>query len=303
MPLDQAEAIVLRSFPVGEQDKLVVLFCRDKGILRGVAKGARKFGNRFGSSLEPLTHVRAFFYEKERRELVTVSQCDILQSFFDAQRDYGTACTLAYFAELVEEFIPSRAQEEHRLPASPVNAQGGPGRGRHRPAQPLLRSLVPAGERPASRPQEVPALPEKARGRRLAVAEDGGGLLFGLRAAQEGPRAGGHRPVPRMGAEKPAAGERRAALPGRRNRGHRQDVPGAHRFPPREGTQEPAVPQNARARCRTGMRPYPPGPREPVPSVPPSQSRPGLPPLRGSSGRHPRPPQLFRGDLGIGITP
>ncbi len=112
MPLDQAEAIVLRSFPVGEQDKLVVLFCRDKGILRGVAKGARKFGNRFGSSLEPLTHVRVFYYEKERRELVTVSQCDILQSFFDAQRDYRTACTLAYFAELVEEFIPSRAQEE-----------------------------------------------------------------------------------------------------------------------------------------------------------------------------------------------
>jgi len=112
MPLDQAEAIVLRTFPVGEQDKLVVLFCRDKGILRGVAKGARKFGNRFGSSLEPLTHVRAFYYEKERRELVTVSQCDILQSFFDTQRDYRTACTLAYFAELVEEFIPSRAQEE-----------------------------------------------------------------------------------------------------------------------------------------------------------------------------------------------
>jgi DNA repair protein RecO (recombination protein O) len=112
MPLDQAEAIVLRSFPVGEQDKLVVLFCREKGILRGVAKGARKFGNRFGSSLEPLTHVRVFYYEKERRELVTVSQCDILQSFFEAQRDYPTACTLAYFAELVEEFIPSRAQEE-----------------------------------------------------------------------------------------------------------------------------------------------------------------------------------------------
>lgn len=112
MPLDQAEAIVLRSFPVGEQDKLVVFFCRDKGLLRGVAKGARKFGNRFGSSLEPLTHVRVFYYEKERRELVTVSQCDILQSFFDVQREYRTACALAYFAELVEEFIPARAQEE-----------------------------------------------------------------------------------------------------------------------------------------------------------------------------------------------
>lgn len=112
MPLDQAEAIVLRSYPVGDQDKIVTLFCREKGLLRGVAKGARKFGNRFGASLEPLTHIRAFYYEKERRDLVTVSQCDILQSFFDAQRDYPTSCTLAYFAELVEEFFPARAKEE-----------------------------------------------------------------------------------------------------------------------------------------------------------------------------------------------
>jgi DNA repair protein RecO (recombination protein O) len=112
MPIDQAEAIVLRSYPVGDQDKIVTLFCREKGLVRGVAKGARKFGNRFGSSLEPLTHIRAFYYEKERRELVTVSQCDILQSFFEAQRDFPTSCTLAYFAELVEEFFPSRATED-----------------------------------------------------------------------------------------------------------------------------------------------------------------------------------------------
>jgi DNA repair protein RecO (recombination protein O) len=112
MPIDQAEAIVLRSYPVGDQDKMVTLFCREKGLVRGVAKGARKFGNRFGSSLEPLTHIRAFYYEKERRELVTVSQCDILQSFFEAQRDYPTSCTLAYFAELVEEFFPSRVSED-----------------------------------------------------------------------------------------------------------------------------------------------------------------------------------------------
>jgi DNA repair protein RecO (recombination protein O) len=112
MPTDQAEAIVLRTYPVGDQDKIVTLFCREKGLLRGVAKGARKFGNRFGCSLEPLTHVRAFYYEKERRDLVTVSQCDILQSFFDSQRDFPTSCTLAYFAELIEEFFPSRAKEE-----------------------------------------------------------------------------------------------------------------------------------------------------------------------------------------------
>ncbi len=112
MPLDQTEAIVLRSFNIGDQDKIVVFYSRDKGLLRGVAKGARKFGNRFGSSLEPLSLVHVFFYEKERKDLVTVSQADLVESFFEVHRDYRTSCTLGYFAELVEEFFPSRASED-----------------------------------------------------------------------------------------------------------------------------------------------------------------------------------------------
>lgn len=112
MPTDQSEAIVLRTTPVGDQDKIAVLFCRDKGVLRGVAKGARKFGNRFGSSLEPMSVVRVFYYEKERRDLVTISGCDLIESFFEVQADPKTAFLLSYFAELVEEFAPARAKED-----------------------------------------------------------------------------------------------------------------------------------------------------------------------------------------------
>ena len=112
MPLDQAEAIVLRTSPIGDQDKLCSLLTREKGLLRGVAKGARKFGNRFGSSLEPMSHVKVFYYEKERRELVTISACDLLDSFFDVQKDLRAALTTSYFAELVEEFVPARAHED-----------------------------------------------------------------------------------------------------------------------------------------------------------------------------------------------
>ena len=112
MAIDQAEAIVLRNFNIGDQDKIVVFFSRDKGILRGVAKGARKFGNRFGSSLEPMSWVRILYYEKERKDLVTVSDCDLLKSFFDLQKDLETSFTLSYFAELVEEFTPARAKED-----------------------------------------------------------------------------------------------------------------------------------------------------------------------------------------------
>jgi DNA repair protein RecO (recombination protein O) len=77
-----------------------------------VAKGARKFGNRFGSSLEPMSVVRIFYYEKERKDLVTVSGTDLVESFFEVHQDFRTSCTLSYFAELVEEFFPARAKED-----------------------------------------------------------------------------------------------------------------------------------------------------------------------------------------------
>lgn len=112
MPNDQAEAIVLRTSISGDQDKTVVFFCRDRGVIRGVAKGARKFGNRFGSSLEPMSVVRVFYYEKEHRDLVTVSACDLLESFFEMQTEPQAAFLLAYFAELIEEFAPVRAKED-----------------------------------------------------------------------------------------------------------------------------------------------------------------------------------------------
>ncbi len=112
MPREQTEAIVLRTFNVGEQDKIVTFFSRDKGIIRGIAKGARKFGNRFGSCLEPLSQVILYYYEKERKELVTLSNCDLIESYFDIQKEHKTAFTLGYFAELAEEFSPSRAKDD-----------------------------------------------------------------------------------------------------------------------------------------------------------------------------------------------
>jgi DNA repair protein RecO (recombination protein O) len=61
MPIEQSEAIVLRSFDVVEQDKIVIFFSRDKGIIKGIAKGARKFGNRFGSSREDFQAISGAF--------------------------------------------------------------------------------------------------------------------------------------------------------------------------------------------------------------------------------------------------
>ncbi|HAR35697.1 MAG TPA: DNA repair protein RecO [Acidobacteria bacterium] len=127
MPLDQSEAIILRTQNFAEQDKLVVFFSREKGLVRGIAKGARKFNNRFGSSLEPFSVVRIFYYEKERHDLVTISNCDLLESAFDICRDPRAACLFSYLAELTEKFSPYRAVEEklYRLLLSLIRAAHG----------------------------------------------------------------------------------------------------------------------------------------------------------------------------------
>ena len=112
MPLEQSEAFILRTFHVGEQDKIVIFFSKNRGLVKGIAKGARKFGNRFGSGLEPLSHVRLQYYEKEHKDLVVLNNCDLIESHFDLQRDVDRAFLLSYFSELIEEFIPSREKDD-----------------------------------------------------------------------------------------------------------------------------------------------------------------------------------------------
>ena len=108
MPLRESEAIVLRSFPLGEADRLVSFLGRTTGRLRGVARGARRPKSRFGSTLEPLSHIRIWFYERETRELVRINQCELIESFLEAQRDYSVGLALALVSEVTEAVLPER---------------------------------------------------------------------------------------------------------------------------------------------------------------------------------------------------
>lgn len=81
MPLLSTEAIVLSSLRLGEEDKLITFFSLTRGKIVGVAKGARRFKNRFGASLEPFTHCHLVLFEKPNNKLARISQADILYSF------------------------------------------------------------------------------------------------------------------------------------------------------------------------------------------------------------------------------
>ena len=112
MPLHDSEAIVLRTYPLAEADRLVSLLTRDHGRLRGVAQGARRPKSRFGAALEPLTYLRVWFYERETRDLVRIRQCEIIESFLDLQQDYRSGLALALAAEITEAVLPEREPQD-----------------------------------------------------------------------------------------------------------------------------------------------------------------------------------------------
>jgi DNA repair protein RecO (recombination protein O) len=108
MPARETEAIILKTFPLGEADRLVSFLGRASGRVRGVAGGARSIKNRYGSTLEILSHVQIWYVEKETRDLVRIQQCELIESFNKAQSDYTLSTGMAVISEISEQVLPER---------------------------------------------------------------------------------------------------------------------------------------------------------------------------------------------------
>jgi DNA repair protein RecO (recombination protein O) len=112
MPLAESEAVILHARPSGEADKLVSFFSRRFGRLRGVAPNARRSRRRFGAALEPLSHVQVSFYERPQRELVRLSEAELVEAFWEARGDYERSVALNLIAELADLLLPEREPQE-----------------------------------------------------------------------------------------------------------------------------------------------------------------------------------------------
>ncbi|MGH8866813.1 MAG: DNA repair protein RecO [Actinomycetes bacterium] len=79
MSLYRDEAVVLRTQKLGEADRIVTLLTRHHGTVRAVGKGVRRTTSRFGSRLEPFTHVDLQLYAG--RSLDTVTQAETVTPY------------------------------------------------------------------------------------------------------------------------------------------------------------------------------------------------------------------------------
>jgi len=123
MPAYTTDALILRTYALGESDRIVVFLTSDRGKKRGVAKNARQSRRRFGGALEPMTYGRVGYVERERRELVHLQYVEPARSPLTAVAGDALGY-VEYFAELIDEWAPDADPNEmlFRLGASMVDA-------------------------------------------------------------------------------------------------------------------------------------------------------------------------------------
>lgn len=103
-----ADGIVLRTYKLGEADRILHILSPNRGKLRAVAKGVRRPGSRFGGRLEPYGHVSLQLYEG--RSLDTITQVELLEPHEGLRTDWVASACAATMAEACDHL----AQEGER---------------------------------------------------------------------------------------------------------------------------------------------------------------------------------------------
>lgn len=93
--------IVLRTYDLGEKDKILVFLTREQGKLRMVAKGARRPGGRF-AALEPLVELEAAIHPG--KNLYTLTQANIITSHREVRERLELLAYGLFMAELSDLF-------------------------------------------------------------------------------------------------------------------------------------------------------------------------------------------------------
>ncbi|HSK23525.1 MAG TPA: DNA repair protein RecO [Egicoccus sp.] len=94
------QGIVLRTYQLGETDRILHLCTQGRGKVRAVAKGVRRPGSKFGGRLEPYSHVDLQLYEG--RNLDVVNQAELIAPHARVREDFALSACASAMTELTD---------------------------------------------------------------------------------------------------------------------------------------------------------------------------------------------------------
>ncbi len=104
--------VVLRTYKLGEADRIVVLVTEGHGKVRAVAKGVRKTSSKFGARLEPTTHVAIQCHQG--RNLDVVAQAERVEPYAALRSDLDLYRGAVTMLEVVDQVaLEGRSDPAH----------------------------------------------------------------------------------------------------------------------------------------------------------------------------------------------
>ncbi len=101
-------AIVLRSWPYGESDKIVCLLTETHGKITGIAKGAKRSRIRFANSLEPFSFVNLRFQDRHNGGLVFILAAELTFAFKNLGNSLEKITLASYLVEITDGLTGDR---------------------------------------------------------------------------------------------------------------------------------------------------------------------------------------------------
>ena len=96
------DAINLKSYNLSESDKIIVMYSKDKGLIRGVAKGVKKPKSKLGARMDLLVANTLMLHKG--KNLDTICQAEVLNTFNKTRQDINKIMYSIYVTEVVNNF-------------------------------------------------------------------------------------------------------------------------------------------------------------------------------------------------------
>lgn len=112
MALYRDRGIVLRTYKLGEADRIVSIITEERGKIRAVAKGVRKTKSRFGGRLEPTGNLSLQMYEG-RGDLDIVTQAESVEAYRNVRSDLDRLSKAIVLLEAVDHLSHEHSPAPH----------------------------------------------------------------------------------------------------------------------------------------------------------------------------------------------
>jgi DNA repair protein RecO (recombination protein O) len=99
------QALVLREWDFSETSQTACLLCRDRGLLRGIAKGSKRERSPYSGGLEALTLGEIEAIPKPGEALAILTGWDLREIFWPVRRDLGSFRAACYVADVLTHML------------------------------------------------------------------------------------------------------------------------------------------------------------------------------------------------------